>query len=290
MHRVNRRKFISSGVTGLAGASLLIPQILYSKDPSAKKKQIGFQSWVMREELGKDLTGTLKKMASIGYNSIELCSPPGYARMGFGPLQNLSARDLKNKIKDSGFSCVSCHYGFSELKEHAQARIDFAKELGLTQMVISSYGLPKAATLDDWKKAADESNKIAELTSKSDVQLVFHNHNVELEKLDGQIIYDVLLDRLDPELVKMQFQVWVIIMGYKAAEYFKKYPGRFISAHLYDWTGNGEEMASLGKGVVNWDEFFAAAKIGGVKNYYVEMAYPYLKESADYLASRPKTI
>lgn len=290
MHRVNRRKFISAGVTGLAGASLLIPHLLHGNDPSVKKKQIGFQSWVMREELGKDLTGTLKKMAAIGYNSMELCSPPGYARMGFGPLQDLSARELKNKIKDAGFSCVSCHYGFSELKDHAQERIDFAKELGLTQMVISSYGLPKTAALDDWKKAADESNKIAELTRKSDIQLAFHNHNVELEKLEGEIIYDVLLDRLDPELVKMQFQVWVIIMGYKAADYFKKYPGRFISAHLYDWTGEGEEMAALGKGVVDWDEFFAAAKIGGVKNTYAEMGFPYLKQSAEFLASRQEKI
>ena len=225
-------------------------------------------------------------MAGIGFNSIEMCSPPGYAGAGFGSLQSLSARELKRNINDSGMTCVSCHYGFSELKEHGQERIDFAKELGLTQMVIASYGLPKTATLDDWKKAAEESNKIGELTQKSNIQLVFHNHNVELEKQDGQIIYDVLLDRLDPDLVKMQFQLWVIIMGYKAADYFRKYPGRFISAHLYDWSGKGEEMVPLGKGVVDWDEFFAAAKVGGVKNYYAEMGFPYLKESAQFLASR----
>lgn len=285
MDRLNRRKFISAGVTGLAGASLLIPELLHGRTP-AKQKQIGFQSWVMKDELGKDFSGTLKKMKALGYNSIEMCSPPGYARFGFGALQNLSATELKSRINDEGFSCVSCHYGFSELKDHGQERIDFAKKLGLTQMVISSFGLPKAASLDDWKKAADESNKLAELTRKSGMQLVFHNHNVELEKLDGQVIYDVLLERMDPELVKMQFQVWVIIMGVKAADYFKKHPGRFISAHLYDWSGNGEEMVPLGKGVVDWNEFFSAAKTGGVKNYYAEMDFKYLKESADFLKTR----
>lgn len=284
MNRINRRKFISAGLTGLAAASLVGPQVVHGK--AVAKKQIGFQSWVMRKEIGTDFAGTLKKMAAIGYNSIELCSPPGYAQSGFGDLQRLSARELKGKIRDTGFTCVSCHYGFSELKDHAQERIDFAKELGLTQMVISSYGLPKTATLDSWKKAADESNKLAELTSKSDIQLVFHNHNLELEKLEGEIIYDVLLDRLDHELVKMQFQVWVIIMGYKAADYFRRYPGRFISAHLYDWSGNGEKMVPLGKGVVDWNEFFAAAKTGGVKNYYAEMDLPYLEESARFLAAR----
>lgn len=286
MNRVNRRKFISAGVTGLAGASLLIPQLLHGNTPPAKKNQIGFQSWVMKDELAKDFSGTLQKMAALGYNSIEMCSPQGYAQFGFGALQRFNARELKTMIKDAGFTCVSSHYVFSELKDHAEERVAFAKELGLSQMVISSYGLPKTATLDDWKKAADESNKIAEITRKSDIQLAFHNHNVELEKLDGEIIYDVLLDRLDPDLVKMQFQLWVIIMGYKAADYFKKYPGRFISAHLYDWTGKGEEMAPLGKGVIDWNEFFAAAKIGGVKNYYAEMNFPYLKESAAFLAAR----
>ncbi|MEX2235071.1 MAG: sugar phosphate isomerase/epimerase [Cyclobacteriaceae bacterium] len=286
MNLLNRRKFISTGVTGLAGASMFIPQLLQGKNKSAAMKHIGVQSWVIKDDLTKDMSGTLKKMGAMGYNSIEMCSPPGYANSGFGALQNLSASQMKSIITDAGFSCVSCHYGFSELKENGQERIDFAKELGLTQMVISSYGLPKDATLDDWKKRAEDSNKIGELTKKSGLQLAFHNHNNEFEKLDGQLIYDSLLDRLDGDLVKMQFQVWVISIGYKAADYFKKYPGRFISAHLYDWTGKGEEMVALGKGVVDWNEFFAAAKVGGVKNYYAEMAMPYLKESAEFLKGR----
>lgn len=273
-------------MTGLAGASIMLPHLLHGENTNPGMKRIGFQSWVIKDELAKDLGGTLKKMGALGYNSVEMCSPPGYAKYGFGPLQHLSARQLKDTIHDAGFTCISCHYGFSELKDHGQERIDFARELGLRQMVISSYGLPKNASLDDWKRAADDSNTLAELTRRAGLQLVFHNHNVEFEKLDGQVIYDVLLERLDPDLVKMQFQLWVIIMGYKAADYFRKYPGRFISAHLYDWSGKGEEMAALGKGVVDWNEFFAAAKIGGVKNYFAEMDMQYLEESAQFLAAR----
>jgi sugar phosphate isomerase/epimerase len=286
MDRLNRRKFIQRGAAGLAGASAFASYLAHAKNADAKIKDIGVQTWVIKDEFAKDVSGTLKKMGAMGYNSIEMCSPPGYAKSGFGPLENISAKELKKMIKDAGFKCISSHYGFTELRDHAQERIDFAKELGLTQMVISSFGLPRDAKLDDWKKRADDSNKIGELTKKAGLQLAFHNHNGELEKLDGQVIYDVLLDRLDPDLVKMQFQVWVIIMGVKAADYFKKYPGRFISAHLYDWTGKGEEMAPLGKGVVDWNEFFAAAKVGGVKNYFAEMNMPYLKDSAQFLASR----
>lgn len=283
-HMLNRRKFITAGVAGLAGASMLYPQWLHAYG-SQSKKAIGLQSWVIKDDLAKDFRGTLKKINALGYNSIEMCSPAGYADYGFGPLQHMGASEMKGILRDAGFACESCHYVFSELKDHGQQRIDFAKELGLKQMVVSSFGLPKDAKLDDWKKAADDTNKIGELTAKAGLPLAFHNHNVEFEKLDGQMIYDVLLDRLDPALVKMQFQVWVISIGYKAADYFKKYPGRFISAHLYDWSGKGEEMVALGKGVVDWKEFFAAAKTGGVKNFYVEMEMPYLKESAQFLKS-----
>jgi sugar phosphate isomerase/epimerase len=284
MDLLNRRKFITTGVTGLAGASMFIPQLLQGKNKGMK--QIGVQSWVIKNDLAKDMSGTLKNLAAIGYNSIEMCSPPGYANIGFGALQHLSASQMKGIINDAGFTCISCHYGLSELKEYAEERIEFARKLGLTQMVISSFGLPKNAALDDWKKASDDANKIGELTKKAGLQLAFHNHNDEFEKLDGQLIYDVLLHRMDADLVKMQFQVWVISIGYKAADYFKKHPGRFISAHLYDWSGQGEEMVALGKGVVDWNEFFAAAKIGGVKNYFVEMPMPYLKESGQFLKER----
>ena len=105
---------------------------------------------------------------------------------------------------------------------------------------------------------------------------------LEFLQLDNQLIYDALMTRFDPDLVKMQFQTEVINLGYKASTYFNKYPGRFISSHLSDWTADKKE-AVLGQGVINWKEFFAAAKTGGVKNYFVEMDYPKLEPSAAYL-------
>ena len=282
MTPMNRRSFLAQGTAALAGTSLLSPYVLHAA--SKKKKAIGFQSWIVRESIEKDFPGTLKTMAGLGYNSIEMCSPPGYAKMGFGNLASLSPKELKGIISDAGFSCVSCHYGFSELKEHGQERIDYAKALGLEQMILSSFGLPKTATLSDWKKAADEMNKVGELGKKSGMQMGFHNHHTEFQELEGELIYDALLNQFDPSLIKMQFQVAVISAGYKAADYFRKHPGRFISAHMYDWSGSGSEMVPLGTGKVDWPDFFEAAKVGGVKNFFVEMKDG-LQESADFLKS-----
>ena len=285
MKKLTRKEFINTSAAALAGASLFAPQWLHglAENNANGVGPIGFQSWTIRDVLVKDFPGTLKMMAGLGYQRVEMCSPPGYANAGFGPLQSLKATEMKRIMNDAGITCVSCHYGFKELKDHLQARMDFANELGLTQMVVSSFGLKKEATLDDWKRAADETNKLGEQSKKNGLQMVFHNHNQEFEKLEGQIIYDVLLNQLEPALTKMQFQVWVVIAGYKAADYFRKHPGRFISAHLSDWSGVGEEQVSIGRGKVDWKEFFEASKVGGLKNFYVEMDMPVLKESAAYL-------
>jgi sugar phosphate isomerase/epimerase len=83
----------------------------------------------------------------------------------------------------------------------------------------------------------------------------------------------------------MQFQVAVISIGFEAATYMTKYPGRFISLHLADWSATEKTQAPIGKGVVDWKKLFAAAKTGGVKNYYVEMNLEAMKESYPYLHS-----
>ncbi len=282
MNRLTRREFITRSAAGVAGASLLAPQLLHGANEN-KETTIGFQSWIVRDSIAKDFPGTLKMMAGLGYNSIEMCSPPGYNTTGFGDLQKYKATELKKIINDAGLNCVSCHYGFDELKKNLSERVAFAKELGLTQMVSSSLGFEPKKGMSEWKKAADDLNKLGEQSKAMGMQLCFHNHNMEFEKLEGELIYDMLLNQLDPALIKLQFQVWVIIAGYKAADYFRKFPGRFISAHLYDWSGVGEEQVALGKGKVDWKDFFDAAKTGGVKNYFVEMNMPVLKESADFL-------
>ena len=81
----------------------------------------------------------------------------------------------------------------------------------------------------------------------------------------------------------MQFQVAVVNIGYKAADYFRKHPGRFISAHLADWDKEKDKQVPIGQGEVDWKDFFEAAKIGGVKNIFVEMDPETFKDSAKYL-------
>ena len=273
MQTITRRELVA-----LLGAASL-PSLM--ADPLGMP--VGFQVFPVREALAKDFAGTLKEMAGIGYKSMEMCSPPGYVSSGFGPLANMSAAEMKQIIGAAGLRCESCHYVFKEMKEHLDERITFAKALGLKQMICSSFGLPKAATLDDWKKAADELNVIGGKIKKAGLQCGFHNHDGEFAELGGVLIYDELMKRLDGQAVKMQFQVAVISIGYEAATYMTKYPGRILSLHLADWSSTEKKQASGGKGVVDWQKLFAAAKTGGVKNYFMEMEMAAMKESYPFL-------
>jgi sugar phosphate isomerase/epimerase len=244
---------------------------------------IGCQVYPVRELLAKDFPGTLRELAGIGYRSIEMCSPPGYERSGFGALVGMKASEMRRIIQDAGLRCESSHYQFRELKESLDDRIAYAKELGLTQMVASTLGVRREATLDEWRRAADDLNRIGERTKKAGLQTGFHNHNFEFQQLEGVLIYDELLRRLDANLVKMQFQVAVISLGFEAAAYFTKYPGRFCSIHLQDWSPDQKRIVAIGKGIVDWKKLFAAARAGGVKNYYVEVNLEAMRESYPYL-------
>jgi sugar phosphate isomerase/epimerase len=93
----------------------------------------------------------------------------------------------------------------------------------------------------------------------------------------------VLFDLLDPKLVKFQFQISTISRGYDAAEYFTRYPGRFVSMHVQGWSAETKKITAVGKDSLNWKKIFSAAKVGGIKNYFVEMNLTLMKESVPYL-------
>jgi sugar phosphate isomerase/epimerase len=282
MATISRRQFLGTSAMAVTAAVCLGPGTTQVwADPLGMP--IGCQLYPVGKLVAQDFEGTLKQLAAIGYRTIELCSPPSYESSGFAPLVKMKAAEVRKVIEGAGLRAVSCHYQFQELKDKLDDRIAYAKELGIKQMIVATFGLRQNATMAEWAKAAGELNKLGERTKKEGIQLGFHNHNGEFEKIDGMLIYDKLMSEFDPKLVRMQFQVAVISMGYQAATYLKKYPGRFISLHLADWSSTDKKSVAVGAGVVDWKGLFAAAKTGGVENYFVEMNLEALKASYPYL-------
>ena len=282
MQTVSRREFLGRSAMSVAAAGCLSGGALQlGADPLGIP--VGCQVFPVRVQLVKDMDGTLKELYAAGYRVIEFCSPPGFVTMDMAPLVGVKASEIRKKVEAAGLRTVSCHYQFKELKENVDERIAFAKELGLEQMVVATYGVPKDGTLDDWRRAAEETNKLGEKTRKAGMQLGFHNHGFEFQKIGGVLIFDELMKRWDRKLVKSQFQVSVVSLGFDPAAILKKYPGRFLSLHLQDWSATTKRGAPVGQGSIDWKQVFTAAKKGGIKYYFVEMDMAALKASAPYL-------
>jgi sugar phosphate isomerase/epimerase len=233
--------------------------------------------------ISQDFPGTIKQLAEAGFQAIELCSPVGYAGAGFAGIGKYTGAELRRILGDLGVKCESSHFSMNELRENQAGRIAWAKDVGLTQMLVASLGGPRNPTMDDVKRAADEYNRIGEQAAKAGIQQGLHNERFELSTVDGQRTYDLLFKLLDPKLVKFQFQVSAISQGYDAAEYFTKYPGRFISMHVQGWSAQTRRIMPVGQDTLDWKKIFTAAKTGGIKNYFVEMSLEMMKASIPYL-------
>jgi sugar phosphate isomerase/epimerase len=244
---------------------------------------IGCQTYPVRKMIAKDFPGTVKVLADSGFQNIELCSPWGYADSGFAPVGKYTGAELRALLGGMGVKCFSSHFGMDELRKSLPARIDWAKDVGMTQMFVPSLEGPKTPTIDDVKRVADEFNKMGEQTAHAHIQLGLHNEGFETTSIDGQRTYDLLMKFLDPKLIKFQFQVSTISEGFDAAEYFTKYPGRFISMHVQGWSATDKKIVAVGQGTLDWKKIFTAAKTGGVKNYFVEMDLPLMQASVPYL-------
>jgi sugar phosphate isomerase/epimerase len=283
MSAMSRRVFVKNAATQAAAAGLIsVGGLDLRANPLGMP--IGCQTWPVRPMISKDFPGTIKQLADAGFQTIELCSPVGYADYGFAGLAKYSGPELRRILADVGVTCVSSHFSIIELRENQQARIAWAKDVGLTQMIVPTLGGPAKPTMDDVKRAADEYNKMGEQAAKAGIQQGLHNEDFELTVVDGKRTYDLLLGLLDPKLVKFQFQVSTISRGYDAAEYFTKYPGRFISMHVQGWSAEAKSIMPVGQDTLDWPRIFTAAKTGGIKNYFVEMSLDMMRASVPYLS------
>jgi sugar phosphate isomerase/epimerase len=282
MSGISRREFLKDAVIQAAAVGLVSAGgVELRANPLGLP--IGCQTWPVREMIAKDFPGTIKQLADAGFQTVELCSPVGYADSGFAGLAKYSGAELRKILSDAGVTCVSSHFGIDELRQNQEGRIAWAKDVGLTQMLVPTLSGPKRPTMDDVKRAADEYNKMGEKAAQAGIQQGLHNEDFELTMVDGKRTYDLLFGLLDSKLVKFQFQVSTISQGYDAAEYFTKYPGRFISMHVQGWSATEKKIVPVGQGSLDWKKIFAAAKTGGIKNYFVEMKLDMMKASVPYL-------
>jgi len=253
---VTRRTFL-----GTASAAFL----------NAQKKRIpvGLELFSVRAALAKDLTGTVREVAKMGYEDVEFFSP-------YFNWTTDQAKDMRKLLDDLGIKCWSTHNSFANYRpENVEKAIELNRILGTRFMVIASSG--RAQTLDDWKKIADTLTEGHERVRKAGLRGGYHNHQAEFTPLEGKRPIEVIAANT-PKDFMLQFDVGTCVeMGSDPVAWINANPGRINSLHLKDWSKARGYRVLFGEGAVPWKEIFAAAeKTGGVDYYLIE------QEGSDY--------
>jgi len=290
MSDISRREFLKQSAATSAAAAFL-PMAAREMQMNPLGMPIGSQTWPHRQRIKDgDFAGLCRDMAAIGIGSIELCSP-GYSE--FAGLAD--AKQTRKIIEDHGLTCPSAHVTLDELRNGQQQVIAWAHDIGMTQIGTATLNGKTEhgnATMDDVKRLSEEYNRISEVTSKAGMQQFLHDEIFEMAKVDGRLVYEVLLELLDPKLVKMQFQMSAMRTIGDPVMYFSKYPGRFISMHLQGVDLNAPAptpggprppQVAVGKDSLDWPRIFAAAKAGGLKNYFLEQSWDLTVQGAAFL-------
>lgn len=269
----NRREFLKS--IPLAGAGLLIAATAKSQT-KLKMNQAGLQLWTLRDDIAKDMQQTIKAVAAIGYTNIE---PYGFDGRFYG----MEAKAFRKFCADLGITVTSSHTGITA--ENADFYAEKAVEAGLSYLVLPSFMGRPSASIDDFKRAADEMNTIGEKCLKQGIRFGYHNHDFEFREIEGQIPYDLMLEQTDARLVFFQMDIgWMHIAKRDVPSYFNRYPGRFVTWHIKDVNPQGEGCI-VGNGVIDYPALLPYASITGMEQFYVEQE-KYHEGSPQYCAGQ----
>ncbi|WP_405398517.1 sugar phosphate isomerase/epimerase family protein [Maribacter sp. Asnod2-G09] len=252
-----RRKFIKNAGL-LSAATVLLPQITMA---TTRNSSYGVQLYSFRDDMLADPMKTLEKIASLGFKEIESAgSPKGYY-YGLTPAQ------MGKTCKALGMSLTSGHVHLDDKFEQTMAD---AVASGQEYLICSS--MPSdGQTVDNYKKVAEQFNRAGEACRKHGLKFGYHNHEYEFESENGEVLYDVLMDNTQKELVHMELDLgWVVIAGKDPLHYFKKYPQRFPLWHLKDMDMHEKVSTEFGKGILDVPLMLEMKELSGVKHIYIE--------------------
>lgn len=223
----------------------------------------GIQLYTMRTLMADNAAETLEALSGIGYREVELAGLYGH-----------TPREMRRMLDGSGLAAPSTHIGLPDLRRDAKQVFSDAHILGNRYVVVPWLDPAERGTVAAYEKIAEELNALGRAAREAGLQLGYHNHDFEFERIDGSVPYDGLLANTDPELVVMELDLfWVTKGGGDPLAYFARHPGRFHLVHVKDMNADGE-MVDVGSGTLDFARVFAKAEAAGIRHAFVEHDEP----------------
>jgi sugar phosphate isomerase/epimerase len=268
----SRRAFLKSA------AWLTTGTLFSSTGRAASAQYIGLQLYTVREAMGQDPSGTLARVAQLGYNTVE-----GATYTGTQTFYGLTPAAFATLLRQQGLIMPSNHYLLGQVQPKGQPvqgtilhgwnkAVDDAARIGLKYMVCAYLFDSERGDLDQYKRLAEQLNQAGECCHKAGLQLAYHNHDFEFVAQQGQLPYQVLLAGTDANLVKMELDLyWVTKAGYDPVTLFQQHPGRFPLWHVKDMARQAPHgFTEVGNGCIDFQRLFAQAKQAGLTHFFVE--------------------
>ena len=252
---MDRRSFLGT----LAGAGLLANRLSWAAD-NRKIDKLGLQLYTVRDAMKGDFDGTLAKVAAVGYGEVEFA---GYF--------DHSPKDVKASIDRVGLVSPSAHFDNSYLGDKWPGVLESANVIGQKYVICSFIDEKTRQEPGIWPRLAESFNRAGEAARKVGIQFGYHNHSFEFTPVDGKLPYDILLNSTDPNLVKMEMDLyWIVNAGADPLAYFNRYPGRFHLVHVKGRAKNGDITEVKSDNAIDWKAIFAQSEKAGIKHYFVE--------------------
>jgi len=262
---LTRRDLLAKAIAGaVAGAGAVS---LRAAGRPAWTGPIGLEIFTVRDLFAKDPEGTLKQIAAVGYKQVE-------TGLGVDPAR------LRKALAAAGLTMPSGYYDSPKTVEDWKKTLDAAHAYGVRYAVIGDNPRINA---EAWKRRTDLYNECGKLSAAAGIQFCYHNHFHEFEHTGGDAGYDLMLKRCDPQLLKMEMDIfWATYAGQDPLTYWHSYPGRFPLLHIKDVKKgvaiNPHEdpkekvnpFASVGQGRIDWHKIFAHVQEAGAKHIIVE--------------------
>ncbi len=278
---LHRRNFIKKSAL-LTGAALL-PDYGFST-PNKRKYKMGLQLFTIRDAMAKDPVATLKQVKKLGYEDLEIYGYDGKQGTYYG----YKATDFKQLLDDLGLTVTSGHYDFSTYFEKPMDQMlqyldqCISGSLALKKPYITWPWLaPEYRTLDNFKKLAEKLNVMAEQVNKAGLGFAYHNHDFEFTEHNGQTGYDIILKQTDPDLVKLQMDMYWVEHASKLSpeQLIANNPGRYVMWHIKDMDKITHDYTELGNGSIDYIKMLSTIDTDALKYYYLEQGGNFAQNS-----------
>jgi sugar phosphate isomerase/epimerase len=260
-HSLSRRSFLAISASAPLWATLATGK---------QKIPVGLELYSVRDELKKDLPGTVRGVAHMGYQCVEFYAPYYEWTLDY-------AQQIRKELDSLGVRCYSTHNDLDALKpEGINKAIELNQAIGARYIVLAHPGKEIPDT-DGWKRIADLLNQANQTMGPQGLHAGYHNHDAEWKPIDGKKPMEILAANTDKS-VMLQLDVGTCLeAGSDPVAWVKANPGRIRSMHCKDWSPQKGYKVLFGEGVAPWRELFAAAESkGGVEFYLIE------QEGSDY--------